>query len=99
VKITEIETIPLRLLFAQPFKISQGADRESLETLIVRVHTDEGIVGIGEIQAWLPHRSLVAAREVVAAARAPSSAHRIRNDTVKNLSSSCPNPAGLSSTR
>jgi len=52
VKITEIETIPLRLPFAQPFKISQGAERESIETLIVRVHTDEGIVGIGETQAW-----------------------------------------------
>ena len=50
-KITEIETIPLRLPFAQPFKISQGA-RETLETLIVRVHTDEGVVGIGETQAW-----------------------------------------------
>ena len=50
-KITEIETIPLRLPFAQPFKISQGA-RDTLETLIVRVHTDEGIVGIGETQAW-----------------------------------------------
>ena len=50
-KITEIEPIPLRLPFAQPFKISQGA-RETLETLIVRVHTDEGIVGIGETQAW-----------------------------------------------
>jgi len=47
VKITELETIPLRLPFAQPFKISQGA-RETLETLIVRVHTDEGIIGIGE---------------------------------------------------
>src|SRR5262249_3477347 len=51
VKITELETIPLRLPFAQPFKISQGA-RETLETLVVRVHTDEGLVGIGETQAW-----------------------------------------------
>ena len=51
-KITEIETIPLRLPFAHPFRISQGAGRESIETLIVRVHTDEGIVGIGETQAW-----------------------------------------------
>ena len=51
-KITELETIPLRLPFAQPFKISQGGDRETIETLIVRVHTDEGIVGIGETQAW-----------------------------------------------
>src|SRR4030095_13224418 len=52
VKITEIETIPLRLPFAQPFKISQGAGRETIGTLIVRVHTDEGVVGIGETQAW-----------------------------------------------
>jgi muconate cycloisomerase len=51
VKITALETIPLRLPFAQPFKISQGS-RETLETLIVRVHTDEGLVGIGETQAW-----------------------------------------------
>jgi muconate cycloisomerase len=51
VKITELEPIPLRLPFAQPFKISQGV-RETLETLIVRVHTDEGLVGIGETQAW-----------------------------------------------
>jgi muconate cycloisomerase len=51
VKITELEPIPLRLPFARPFKISQG-ERETLETLIVRVHTDEGIVGIGETQAW-----------------------------------------------
>ena len=51
-KITEIETIPLRVPFAHPFRISQGAGRESIETLIVRVHTDEGIVGIGETQAW-----------------------------------------------
>ena len=51
-KITELETIPLRLPFAQPFKISQGGDREAIETLIVQVHTDEGIVGIGETQAW-----------------------------------------------
>ena len=46
-KITEIETIPLRLPFAHTFTISQGAGRESIETLIVRVHTDQGIVGIG----------------------------------------------------
>jgi muconate cycloisomerase len=51
VKITALETIPLRLPFAQPFKISQGS-RETLETLIVRVHTDDGLIGIGETQAW-----------------------------------------------
>jgi L-alanine-DL-glutamate epimerase-like enolase superfamily enzyme len=52
VKITRVEPIPLRLPFASPFKISQGAARETLDVLIVRVHTDEGFVGVGETQAW-----------------------------------------------
>ena len=51
-KITRVEPIPLCLPFATPFKISQGAAREMLEVLLVRVHTDEGIVGVGETQAW-----------------------------------------------
>ena len=67
-KITEIETIPLRLPFAQPFRISQGADRESIETLIVRVHTDEGIVGIGETR----HGAVRAALSCCGASSAPS---------------------------
>src|SRR5215831_18418243 len=52
VKITRIEPIPLRVPFAAPFKISQGGPRETIDVLIVRVHTDEGIVGVGETQAW-----------------------------------------------
>ena len=51
-KITRVEPIPLELPFATPFKISQGAARETVEVLLVRVHTDEGIVGVGETQAW-----------------------------------------------
>lgn len=51
-KITRVEPIPLRLPFAGPFKISHGEAREMLEVVIVRVHTDEGIVGVGETQAW-----------------------------------------------
>ena len=51
-KITEIETIPLRLPFAHTFTISQGPGREFIDTLIVRVHTDQDLVGIGETQAW-----------------------------------------------
>jgi len=52
VKITRVEPIPLRVPFAAPFKISQGGPRETIDVLIVRVHTDEGIVGVGETQAW-----------------------------------------------
>ena len=51
-KITRVEPIPLRVPFASPFKISQGGARETVDVLIVRVHTDEGLVGVGETQAW-----------------------------------------------
>ena len=52
VKITGIECIPLNVPFKQPFKIASGAAREVVETLVVRIHTDQGLVGIGETQAW-----------------------------------------------
>ncbi len=51
-KITRVETIPLVLPFHVPFKIANGAARPSVEILLVRLHTDQGIVGIGETQAW-----------------------------------------------
>jgi L-alanine-DL-glutamate epimerase-like enolase superfamily enzyme len=52
VKITRVETIPLHVPLKQPTKISQGAARETIEIMIVRLHTDAGISGIGETQAW-----------------------------------------------
>jgi len=52
VKITQVECIPLHTPFETPFKISTGGARPVVETLIVRVHTDQGINGIGESQAW-----------------------------------------------
>jgi len=52
VRITEIECIPLNLPFHVPFKISSGAARPVVETLIVKVHTDQDVTGIGETQAW-----------------------------------------------
>jgi len=52
VKITRVETIPLRIPMIVPIKISSGAKRPAVEILIVRLHTDAGIVGIGETQAW-----------------------------------------------
>ena len=51
-KIIRVEPIPLHVPFASPFKISQGEARDVLEVVIVRIHTDEGIVGVGETQAW-----------------------------------------------
>lgn len=52
VAITRVETIPLRIPLAVPIKISSGAKRPAVEVLLVRLHTDEGIAGIGETQAW-----------------------------------------------
>src|SRR5262245_47381150 len=52
VRITRVEVIPLRVPARQPTKISQGAAREVVEVVIVRLHTDAGVTGIGETQAW-----------------------------------------------
>jgi L-alanine-DL-glutamate epimerase-like enolase superfamily enzyme len=52
VTIRSVETIPLHVPFTTPFKISAGAPRPVVETLLVRIHTEEGLVGIGETQAW-----------------------------------------------
>jgi len=52
VTIRSVETIPLHVPFTTPFKISAGAPRPVVETLLVRIHTEEGLTGIGETQAW-----------------------------------------------
>jgi len=56
-KITEVESIPLRIGFKAPHKIAVGPFRPTIDILLVRVHTDEGITGIGETQAWRRHGS------------------------------------------
>ena len=57
VRITAVECIPLNVPFKVPFKISTGAARPVVETLIVKVHTDQGVTGVGETQAWRRHGS------------------------------------------
>jgi muconate cycloisomerase len=54
VKIREIETIPIRVPFASSFTIAapHSPQREGVDVLIVKVHTDAGVTGIGETQAW-----------------------------------------------
>lgn len=53
-RIREVETIPLRLPFGRSFSFAapHESKREAVDVLIVRIHTDEGLVGIGETQAW-----------------------------------------------
>jgi L-alanine-DL-glutamate epimerase-like enolase superfamily enzyme len=50
-KITRIETIPLHVPFKVTYQFSAGP-RPYVEVLLVKLHTDEGIFGIGETQAW-----------------------------------------------
>lgn len=52
VNITRVETIPLAVPFRVPFKIASGGARPVGENLLVRLHTNEGVEGIGETQAW-----------------------------------------------
>jgi L-alanine-DL-glutamate epimerase-like enolase superfamily enzyme len=54
VKIRAVETIPLHIPFGFPFQIATAREssRDFLEALIVRIHTDQGVFGIGETQAW-----------------------------------------------
>lgn len=50
--ITKVETIPIAVPFRVPFKIASGGARPIGENMLVRLHTDQGVTGIGETQAW-----------------------------------------------
>jgi L-alanine-DL-glutamate epimerase-like enolase superfamily enzyme len=50
--ITRVETIPVAVPFKVPFKIASGGPRPFGEQLLVRLHTDQGVHGLGETQAW-----------------------------------------------
>jgi L-alanine-DL-glutamate epimerase-like enolase superfamily enzyme len=51
-RIERVEIIPLRMPLETPVKISQGAPRPFIDTLLVRLHSDTGVTGVGETQAW-----------------------------------------------
>jgi L-alanine-DL-glutamate epimerase-like enolase superfamily enzyme len=46
-KITKVECLPLTLPYRRPFVLSSGAVNGS-DGVLVKIHTDEGIVGIGD---------------------------------------------------
>ncbi|MCC6532331.1 MAG: mandelate racemase/muconate lactonizing enzyme family protein [Burkholderiales bacterium] len=56
-RITRVESIPLRIPFKSLHKIASGPARPSVDVLLVRLHTDQGVSGIGETQAWRRHGS------------------------------------------
>jgi L-alanine-DL-glutamate epimerase-like enolase superfamily enzyme len=51
-RIERVEVIPLRIPLRSPVKISDGAARAFMDTLLVRLHTNVGVCGVGETQAW-----------------------------------------------
>jgi L-alanine-DL-glutamate epimerase-like enolase superfamily enzyme len=51
-RIERIEIIPLRMPLKSAVKISDGGARDFVDTLLVRLHTDTGLSGVGETQAW-----------------------------------------------
>ena len=50
-KITQVEIIPLDIPFRMPFRVSYGAVVPG-NFVVVRVSTDEGVVGIGNSQGF-----------------------------------------------
>jgi L-alanine-DL-glutamate epimerase-like enolase superfamily enzyme len=56
-KITKIEAIPVRMPRPRPFKSSLGTQQAS-ENAIVRIYTDEGLVGIGEASSIWDRRGV-----------------------------------------
>jgi L-alanine-DL-glutamate epimerase-like enolase superfamily enzyme len=54
VVIREIEAIPVRVPFGYSFTIAapHAPKRDFVDVLIVRIHTDAGVTGLGETQAW-----------------------------------------------
>lgn len=73
--IREVETIPLHVPFSEPFSFSgmkestEHFGREHLEVLVVRIHTDQGVHGIGETQAWRRQGSAEVLRNLVVTVR------------------------------
>jgi muconate cycloisomerase len=57
VKITRVETKPLRIPYKTPFHWAQG-NVEAAEVILVSVHTDEGIVGYGESMSSASPRAI-----------------------------------------
>jgi muconate cycloisomerase len=51
-RIERVEIIPLRMPLKSAVKISDGGAREFVDTVLVRLHTDAGVCGVGETQAW-----------------------------------------------
>ena len=54
-KITKIECIPVPLPYKKPMKIGKHTS-PAANSIVVKIHTDEGITGIGESGHAVGHR-------------------------------------------
>lgn len=63
--IRSIELIPVKLPFRTNFKIAFGAPRPGIDVLVLKMHTESGLVGIGETQAWLRQGSRDTLRSLI----------------------------------
>lgn len=50
--VRKVEAFPLRIPLTTPLQIAVGASRQAVDVLIVRITTEEGVIGLGETQAW-----------------------------------------------
>lgn len=51
-KITKIEIVPVDIPFTRTLKTAIG-DWDTAEFVVIRMHTDAGIVGLGEVPPWM----------------------------------------------
>jgi L-alanine-DL-glutamate epimerase-like enolase superfamily enzyme len=56
VKITKVEIFPIGMPYAKPYQQATGVTRMA-RRVIVKLHTDEGVVGLGEASTLLPNRT------------------------------------------
>ena len=65
-KITEVELFHISIPFAKPYHLSKlYGTRYDAESVILKVHTDEGIVGLGEADPMNPFTEETCASVIV----------------------------------
>ena len=55
-KITRIEVFPIGMAYAKPYEQATGVTKMA-RRVVVRLYTDEGVVGLGEASTLLPNRT------------------------------------------
>jgi len=56
VKITKVEVFPIGMAYAKPYEQATGVTKMA-RRVVVKIYTDEGVVGLGEASTLLPNRT------------------------------------------